>query len=108
MKSETCAVNLPDIELELCMGTLGGVFTTVEGLIEKIQDHLDETNQFADSDTEFSGRMSALLQDLADMRDGKKPFTLILTDSLSHSFLSNPYHPDPDQRLTIEFRERTH
>ena len=51
MKSETCAVNLPDIELELCMGTLGGVFTTVEGLIEKIQDHLDETNQFADSDT---------------------------------------------------------
>lgn len=33
MQSETCSVNLPDIELELGFGTLGGVFTTVEGLL---------------------------------------------------------------------------
>lgn len=28
-KSETCKVSLPDLELELDYGTLGGVFTTV-------------------------------------------------------------------------------
>jgi len=41
------------------------------------------------------------------MREGKRKFTLILVDPLSHSFLSNPYHPDPDPRLKIEFRPRT-
>lgn len=29
-------MDLPEIELELQYGTLGGVFTTIEGLIEKI------------------------------------------------------------------------
>lgn len=32
-KSETCYVSIPEIELELDYGTLGGVFTTVEGLL---------------------------------------------------------------------------
>jgi zinc finger protein len=60
-----------------------------------------------DSDAEFSGRIAALLQDLCDMRDGKRPFTMILTDPLSHSFFSNPFHPSPDTRLEIVFRPRT-
>jgi len=59
---------LPDIELELGYGTLGGVFTTVEGLLEKIHDSFEESNPFADSDKEFSGRISSLLKDLDDMR----------------------------------------
>ena len=41
---------MPEIELELGNGTLGGVFTTVEGLIEKIEDHFKENNPFIDSD----------------------------------------------------------
>jgi zinc finger protein len=80
----------------------------VEGLLEKIHDHFEESNPFADSDKEFSGRIKALLQDLDEMRDGKRKFTMILIDPLSHSFLSNPFHPEPDQRLTIEFRPRTY
>lgn len=98
---------MPDIELELGYGTLGGVFTTVEGLLEKIHDHFEESNPFVDSDTEFSGRISALLQDLDDMQNGKRPFTMILVDPLSHSFFSNPFHPNEDTRLKIEFRPRT-
>jgi len=41
------------------------------------------------------------------MREGQKPFTLILTDPISHSFISNPNHPEKDPRCTIEFRPRT-
>jgi len=50
--------------LELDYGTLGGVFTTVEGLLEKIHDHLYEHNPFADSDKEFGQRMSVLFATL--------------------------------------------
>ena len=98
---------MPDIELELQYGTLGGVFTTVEGLLEKISDHFQENNPFVDSDKEFAGRIAALIQDLQDMRDGKRKFTIILVDPLSHSFISNPFQPNPDPRLKIESRPRT-
>jgi C4-type Zn-finger protein len=38
------------VELELDCGTLGGVLTTVEGLLEKTHDHLSDHNSFVDSD----------------------------------------------------------
>ena len=49
-KSDTCYVSIPEIELELDYGTLGGVLTTVEGLIEKIQHHMGTHLSFVDSD----------------------------------------------------------
>lgn len=41
------------------------------------------------------------------MRQGKRKFTLILTDPLSHSFISNPNQPNADPRLTVQFRPRS-
>jgi zinc finger protein len=41
-KSETAGIEIPELELELNSGTLGGVYTTVEGIIEKILSHLKE------------------------------------------------------------------
>lgn len=32
-KSETAALEIPELELELSYGTLGGVYTTVEGAL---------------------------------------------------------------------------
>ncbi len=61
-------MSIPDIELELNYGTLGGVFTTVEGLLEKISDHFESNNPFVDSDKEFSNRISVLVEDLQNMR----------------------------------------
>lgn len=37
-KSESCYVLIPEIDLELEPGTLGSVYTTVEGLLTKITD----------------------------------------------------------------------
>lgn len=51
-KSETCYVSIPELELELDYGTLDGVYTTVEGLLEKIHHHLGGRNQFIDSDSD--------------------------------------------------------
>ena len=45
-KSETAEVIIPEIGLEIVSGSLGGVFSTVEGLIEKIQSTLGEDNPF--------------------------------------------------------------
>ncbi|CAN0317335.1 unnamed protein product, partial [Discosporangium mesarthrocarpum] len=36
LKSDTCRMNLPDIDLVMEMGTLGSMYTTVEGLLAKV------------------------------------------------------------------------
>lgn len=88
-------------------GTLGGQYTTVEGLLEKIHDHLSGRNPFIDMDNEFSVRMKQFLEDLMSMRDGHKPFTMRLIDPLSRSFLQNPDHPLEDKKAKRISRPRS-
>ena len=33
LKSETCSLSIPDLDFEVGAGTLGGKFTTLEGLL---------------------------------------------------------------------------
>lgn len=47
LKSDSSSVNIPELELELQNGTLGGVYTTVEGLLHKIHANLIVGNPFA-------------------------------------------------------------
>lgn len=37
-QSDTASVKVPELDLELASGTLGGIVTTVEGLITKISE----------------------------------------------------------------------
>jgi len=36
LKSDSASVNIPEIELEMQPGSLGGLYTTIEGLLEKV------------------------------------------------------------------------
>lgn len=107
IQSETCALEIPELELELDYGTLGGCLTTVEGLLEKVADHLSENNPFGDSDKVFFQRMEKLLKELKDCREGNMAFTMILVDPLGHSFMQNPNFPDADPSVLVEEFERT-
>lgn len=101
-KSDTCGVRIPELDLELTYGTLGGVYTTVEGLLEKIYEHLSGICSFTDSDEDYAARMKQLLSDLAALREGCKEFVLELDDPLGFSFLQNPCHPDKDPNTLVE------
>jgi hypothetical protein len=37
LKSETCSIAIPELEFEIGGGSLGGRFTTVEGLLNNVQ-----------------------------------------------------------------------
>jgi len=45
-KSETCAIKIPELELEVEPGSLGGMYTTVEGLLDKIHENLSSDHLF--------------------------------------------------------------
>lgn len=95
LQSETCGLSIPEIDLELTPGTLGGRFTTVEGLLRQVHDELEERVPFmrGDSTTEESRqRWTSFLEKLSEVADGKRiPVTLILNDPLSNSYLQVRY-----------------
>ncbi|KAL9558399.1 hypothetical protein MBANPS3_000942 [Mucor bainieri] len=110
LKSETCGLSIPEINLELTQGTLGGRFTTVEGLLRQVHTELRDRAPFIEGDSGTDSgkdRWARFLNNLTLVADGKMmPVTLIIDDPLSNSYLQNLYAPDPDPEMTIEDYER--
>ena len=70
-KSDTTFFAIPEVGLELQPGTLGSVYTTVEGLLDKIIEHLDSTNPFGKGDSATNEKFNTFLNSLREMREGK-------------------------------------
>ncbi|KAJ3094942.1 hypothetical protein HDU97_007424 [Phlyctochytrium planicorne] len=110
LKSETCGIKIPELDLELTPGTLGGRFTTVEGLLTQVHDELSEKAPFASGDSASDDRRAVFQKFLGRLQQAIKlevPYTLIVDDPLSNSYLQNLYAPDDDPNMTIEMYDRT-
>ena len=110
LKSESAGLSIPEIDLYLAPGTLGGRFTTLEGLLQNVYDELyekvlmrgdsaakDDVNKFES----FLGKLKRAISAEAC------PYTVILDDPLANSYIQNPYAPDPDEQLESETYERS-
>lgn len=58
-QSETCRIDIPELECEIGASGLGGRFTTIEGILSAIQEQLNESSAiFQDSsDVETKAKM---------------------------------------------------
>ncbi|KAL5071048.1 hypothetical protein RYX36_021935 [Vicia faba] len=111
IKSDTASVQVPELDLELASGTMGGLVTTVEGLITQIGESLKNVHGFSLGDSldehkrskwlDFQARLSKLLS-------LEEAWTLILDDALANSFVA-PATDDlkDDKQLTFEEYERS-
>ncbi|KAF4794202.1 zinc finger protein [Turdus rufiventris] len=109
LKSETCNVEIPELEFELGMGALGGKFTTLEGLLKDIRD-LVEKNPFTlgDSSTPSrTGKLQEFIGKLQDIIEGKAQAHFIMDDPAGNSYLQNVYAPEEDPELSVQRYERT-
>lgn len=86
-KSDTTYLEIPEVDLELQPGTLGSMYTTVEGLLDKIITHLEEVNPFGRGDSDTNIVFMEFIDKLKSLMNGDKPFTLILDDPLSNCFI---------------------
>lgn len=120
MQSDSAGLLIPEIDLALSHGTLGGRFTTVEGILTQVYEELSDkllsvsTNAVSeaveggDSRTvEERKQFSKFLTDLKAVSCASRPFTLILDDPLANSYIQNLSAPDPDPNMTVEGYERT-
>ena len=65
------------------------VYTTLEGVLDKVADGLRKGNPFADSlDSDTRQKFEAFVGRVEGLRDGKQfPFTVVLRDPLANSFI---------------------
>ncbi|NXS73326.1 ZPR1 protein, partial [Pandion haliaetus] len=109
LKSETCSVEIPELEFELGMGALGGKFTTLEGLLKDIGE-LVERNPFTLGDSSAPSKTEKLhefLGRLHEIVEGKAKAHFIMDDPAGNSYLQNVYAPEEDPELKVERYERT-
>jgi zinc finger protein len=121
LKSESCALECPELSLSVNPGTLGGRFTTVEGLLTQVRDDLHNQIFEADADVEASARRNdSLASDEKKRWDeffdnlnaaikGEKEFTIILADPLASSYVQSLADDpsQPDEQMTVEEYDRT-
>ena len=105
-KSETCLVKIPEIDLELQPGTLGSVYTTIEGMLTKISDQLEEVNPFTGDSTD-STDFKIFIGRIKELAKGDTPFTFILDDPLANCFIYNPNAPEDDPQIEVSVYDRT-
>lgn len=110
LKSETCLLKVPELHLDIQEGTLGGRFTTLEGLLRQVYDELESRvfTQTSDSmDEATKANWLKFFDDLKEALAGKRKFTVIMEDPLAGSYIQNVYAPDEDPNMKIEDYERT-
>ena len=122
-------MKIHEIELELNPGTLGGRFTTIEGLLTQVYEELTD-RVFASGDSSVAehrnamatflgrlkqvrymqhyNRMTPLLIDCpSQLMTAEIPFTIELDDPLANSYIQNPHAPEDDPQMTIVIYDRT-
>ena len=123
LKSETAALKSPELELEVQPGTLGGRFTTVEGLLRQVKDQL--YGQIFDVGEDDSGLVALTSGDsmplsikqkwdgFFDRLDkallGEISFTITLEDPLASSFVAgiDGGSIEDDKQIIKEHYDRT-
>ncbi|KAL4996085.1 ZPR1 zinc-finger domain-containing protein [Aspergillus recurvatus] len=116
LKSDTCALHSEELEVTVQPGTLGGRFTTVEGLLTEIRDQLKGQIYDIDDSTQSGGdSMSATDKDkwarffdrLDSAIKGDLKFSVTLEDPMANSYVQDLCAPAADPQLKTEEYNRT-
>lgn len=107
-KSDTASLSIPSVGLDMEAGTLGSLYTTVEGLISKVVTELEEKNPFGGGDSKIDEKFLEFIAKLKAAQEGENfPMTIILDDPNSNCFIYNPTAPENDPKIVMEDYERT-
>ena len=109
LKSETCYLEIPELELEIGPSALGGRFTTVEGILVAIKEQLSNSTAFTgdSSEPEIVKRMEVFISELSEVLEGKRKVTLVLDDPAGNSYAQSLSDDGLDSGLVITKYERS-
>lgn len=109
LKSETCSILIPELELEAGPYVVGGKFTTVEGVLSDLKCGLEKSVLGRDSlQPETIAALNNLVAHLDRVLANEKSITLVLDDPAGNSYIQSFAAPDPDASLKITHYERNY
>lgn len=106
-KSDTAKFTIKELDFDMEAGSMGSMYTTVEGLVQKLIDELEKNNPFGKGDSKTDDKFLQFIERIRAFKEGKQPFTLELDDAADNCFIYNPFAPADDPKITIETYERT-
>ncbi|KAI5635929.1 ZPR1 zinc-finger domain-containing protein [Phthorimaea operculella] len=90
LKSETCSMEIPELELEVGGRALGGRFTTAEGLLRATMEQLaDSPGVVGDAPGLQKGHLEKFVEKLNEVLDCKRQVTIILDDPAGNSYVQS-------------------
>lgn len=104
-KSDSAFIEIPELDFATSPGSMESMYTTVEGLLEKLHSNLQETNPFKGD--AYNETYKKFLSDLKELIEFRRPFTIVLDDPLSNCFIYNPNAPEADPQVDVKVYERT-
>ena len=116
LKSESCCLKIPECDLEVQPGTMGGRFTTVEGLLTQVRDDLhssifEDTGPGSETGDSVPGSQKAawnnFFSKLEKAINAEMSYTIELEDPLASSYVQSYTAPEPDPQIRTEEYERT-
>ncbi|XP_045456297.1 zinc finger protein ZPR1 [Melitaea cinxia] len=111
LKSETCNMLIPELDLEVGGRALGGRFSTAEGLVRATLEQIKDapTLQGDTPSLVSKDNLERFIEKLQEVLDGKRSITLILDDPAGNSYVQN-LNDDPaayDDGLKVTRYDRT-
>lgn len=110
LKSDTAGVSIAELDLEMEPGSLGGMYTTVEGLLDTMRERIVAANPLAhavgDSAAADSAaapaRFRAFLAAFESVCKGEIAFTLVMKDPMANSWVYSPWDDeDADKAASL-------
>ena len=111
LKSETCCLKIPACSVEVQPGTMGGRFTTVEGLLTQVRDDLrgaifdtdDVDGLGGDSmPSEQKIAWNTFFEKINSAIKGEMKYTILMEDPLANSYVQSFTAPEPDPQIRTE------
>ena len=107
LKTHDATISIEEVELSMGATTLGGKFTTIEGIISNIRDQVYNLCPFTDSNESNAARLAEIVTKLEQVKNGELFVTLVLDDPSGNSYIQNFYAPDPDPYMQVVHYERS-
>ncbi|KAJ5127938.1 zinc finger protein ZPR1 [Penicillium atrosanguineum] len=114
LKSDTCCLSSEELDLTVQSGSLGGRFTTVEGLLTEVRDQLhdhifDAVGSGAGDSmaSDDKNKWDSFFAKLNDAIAGKIKFTITLEDPMASSYVQDLCSPAKDEQIFTEEYTRT-
>lgn len=103
LKSDTCAMEILELDLEVGSTALGGRFTTIEGILTATKEQLTSCTTINSDSTDIaaSKRMDEFIGKLDEILEGKREVTILLDDPAGNSYVQSLSDDGCDERLKI-------